>query len=174
MTADLTRRLLSIDLLDEDEHACLDGWGNRAVLTRPAPPAVSIPVLFAAQGARTAEAVPISCGEHAWTYREVEEAANRLAHLLAGQGAGPGRCVALLLERSAEAVVAMLAVLKTGAAYLPIDPALPASRIGFMLEDAAPIAAITTTGLADRLDGHDLLVIDVDDPRIQTYPATAL
>ena len=82
------------------------------------------------------------------TYRELEEAANRLAHLLAGQGVGPGQCVALLLERSAEAIVAMLAVLKTGAAYLPIDPALPAARIGFMLADAAPIAAITTAGLA--------------------------
>ena len=83
-----------------------------------------------------------------WTYREVEEAANRLAHLLAGQGVGAGQCVALLLERSVEAIVAMLAVLKTGAAYLPIDPGLPAARIGFMLEDAAPIAAITTAGLA--------------------------
>ena len=108
------------------------------------------------------------------TYRELEEAANRLAHLLAGQGVGPGQCVALLFSRSAEAIVAILAVLKTGAAYLPIDPGLPAARIGFMLADAAPIAAITTTGLADRLDGHDLLVIDVDDPRIDTQPSTAL
>ena len=87
-----------------------------------------------------------------------------MAHLLAGQGVGPGQRVALLLERSAEAIVAMLAVLKTGAAYLPIDPALPAARIGFMLADAAPIAAITTAGLADRLDGYDVVVIDVDDP----------
>ena len=63
--------------------------------------------------------------------------------------------MALLLSRSAEAIVAILAVLKTGAAYLPIDPALPAARIGFMVADAAPIAAITTTGLAERLDGHD-------------------
>ena len=83
---------------------------------------MSIPVLFAAQVARAPEAVAISWGEHSWTYREVEEAANRLAHLLAGQGVGPGQCVALLFSRSAEAVVAILAVLKTGAAYLPIDP----------------------------------------------------
>ena len=108
------------------------------------------------------------------TYRELDEAANRLAHLLAGQGAGPGQCVALLLERSAEAIVAILAVLKTGAAYLPIDPALPAARIEFMLADAAPIAAITTAGLRSRLDGYDLLVIDVDDPRVDTQPSTAL
>ena len=108
------------------------------------------------------------------TYRELDEAANRVAHLLAGQGVGPGQCVALLFSRSAEAIVAILAVLKTGAAYLPIDPGLPAARIGFMVGDAAPIAAITTTGLADRLDGHELLVIDVDDPRIDSYPGTGL
>ena len=138
VTADPTRRLSSMDLLDAGEHARLDGWGNRAVLTQPAPPPVSVPVLFAAQVARTPEAVAISFGERSWTYREVEEAANRLAHLLAAYGVGPGQCVALLLERSAEAIVAMLAVLKTGAAYLPIDPGLPAARIGFMVEDAAP------------------------------------
>ena len=63
-------------------------------------------------------------------------------------GVGPGQCVALLLERSAEAIVAMLAVLKAGAAYLAIDPGLPAARIGFMVADAAPMAAITTAGLA--------------------------
>ena len=156
------------------EHARLDGWGNRAVLTQPAPPPVSIPVLFAAQVARTPEAVAMSCGERSWTYRELDEAANRLAHLLAGHGVGPGECVALLFSRSAEAIVAILAVLKTGAAYVPIDPALPAARIEFMLDDAAPIAAITTAGLADRLDGRDLLVIDVDDPAIDTQPSTAL
>ena len=174
MTADPARRVASIDLLDEAEHARLDEIGNRAVLTQPAPMPVSIPVSFAAQVTRTPEAVAISCGERSWTYREVEEAANRLAHLLAGHGAGPGACVGLLLPRSAEAVVAIVAVLKTGAAYVPIDPGLPAARIGFMLADAAPIAAITTAGLAGRLDGCDLLVIDVDDPRIHTQPGTAL
>ena len=153
ITADPTRRLSSIDLLDAGEHARLDAIGNRAVLTAPATTPVSIPALFAAQVARAPEAVALVCGEVSWTYRELDEAANRLAHLLFGQGVGPGQCVALLLERSAEAIVAMLAVLKTGAAYLPIDPVLPAARIGFMLDDAAPIAAITTAGLRSRLDG---------------------
>ena len=163
-----------MDLLDAAEHARLDEIGNRAVLTQPAPTPVSIPVLFAAQVARTPEAVAMSCEGRSMTYRELDEAANRLAHLLAGQGVGPGQCVALLFPRSAEAIVAMLAVLKTGAAYLPIDPALPAARIGFMLADAAPIAAITTAGLGRRLDGHDLLVIDVDDPAVDAQPGTAL
>ena len=174
MTADPTRRLSSMDLLDAGEHARLDGWGNRAVLTRPASTPVSIPALFAAQVARAPEAVAISCGERSWTYRELDEAANRLAQLLAAHGVGPGECVALLLSRSAQAIVAIVAVLKTGAAYVPIDPGLPAARIGFMIEDAAPIAAVTTTGLADRLDGCDLLVLDVDDPAVEDQPCTAL
>src|SRR6201999_1473981 len=135
---------------------------------------VSVPAVFAAQVARTPEAVALSCDGRSMTYRELDEAANRLAHLLVAQGAGPGQCVALLFSRSAEAIVSILAVLKTGAAYLPIDPALPASRIGFVLADAAPVAAITTAGLADRLDEFDGVVIDVGDPAIDTQPATAL
>ena len=149
MTADQGRSLSSVDLLDEAEHARLDEIGNRAVLTQPVTAPVSIPVLFAARVAQSPDAVALVCEGRSWTYREVEEAANRLAHLLAGQGVGPGECVALLFSRSAQAVVAMLAVLKTGAAYLPIDPAVPAARIKFMIADAAPMAAITTAGLAE-------------------------
>ncbi len=176
MTADPLARLSSIDVLDGGEHARLDGWGNRAVLTAP-PTLVSIPVLFAAQVARTPDAVAISCGQRSWTYREVEAAADRLVQLLVAEGVGPGRCVALLLERSAEAVVAIVAVLKTGAAYLPIDPAVPDARIEFMLNDAAPIAALTTTALRPRLHGYEMAVIDggdIDARPIQGYPGTGL
>ncbi|WP_131812455.1 non-ribosomal peptide synthetase, partial [Mycobacterium mantenii] len=174
MAADPGRRLSSVDVLDPGEHASLDGWGNRAVLKAPPPTSASVPVLFAAQVARAPKAVALVSGEHSWTYREVEDAANRLAHLLADQGAGPGQCVALLFPRCAEAIVAILAVLKTGAAYLPIDPALPAARIGFMVADAAPVAAVTTSALAERLTESGLRVIDVDDPCIDTYPDTSL
>src|SRR5262249_43183782 len=107
------------------------------------------------------------------TYRELDHAANRLAHLLAVQGACPGQVVALLFPRCIEAIVAILAVLKTGAAYLPIDPAYPDTRIEFMLADATPIAAITTANLSSRLDGCDLAVIDIEDPRIDTQPITS-
>ena len=174
MTADPTRRLSSVDLLDGGEHARLDGWGNRAVLTQPAPTSMSIPVLFAAQVARTPEAVAVTFDGRSMTYRELDEAANRVAHLLAGHDAGPGACVALLFSRCAEAIVAILAVLKTGAAYLAIDPMHPDARIGFLLADAAPIAAITTADLAGRLDGCELLVIDVNDPAVDTQRSTAL
>src|SRR6201993_4715771 len=127
---------------------------------------MSVPVLFAAQVARTPEAVAVSFAGRSLSYRELDEAANRLAHLLIARGAGPGRCVALLFSRSLEAVVAIVAVLKTGAAYLPIDPVVPGARIEFMLKDAAPMAAVTTGGLVDRLQGYGLRVIDVEDPRI--------
>ncbi|WP_156781176.1 non-ribosomal peptide synthetase, partial [Mycobacterium gordonae] len=174
MTADPSRRLSSIDLLDRAEHARVDEIGNRAVLSRPAAPTASVPALFAAQAARTPQAVAISFEGQTMSYRELEETATQWAHLLAGQGVGPGQCVALLFSRSAEAIVAILAVLKTGAAYLPIDPSLPAARVGFMIADAAPIAAITTSRLRSRLHGHDLAVIDVTDPRIDTCPETEL
>ena len=90
MTADPTRRLSSMDVLDAGEHARLDEIGNRAVLTEPATAPVSIPVLFAAQVARTPEAVALTFEGRSMTYRELDEAANRLAHLLAGHGVGPG------------------------------------------------------------------------------------
>jgi hypothetical protein len=80
MTADPGRRLSSMDLLDAAEHAQLERWGNRTGLTQPVGVPVSIPVLFGAQVARTPEAVAISAGKRSWTYREVKQAANRVAH----------------------------------------------------------------------------------------------
>ena len=172
LSSDPECRLSSVDLLDDVEHARLDRWGNRAVLTEPASQA-SVPALFAAQVARTPDAVALVCDGRSLTYRELEDSANRLAHLLADRGAGPGHCVALLFPRSTEAIVAILAVLKAGAAYLPIDPALPAARIEFMFADTAPVAAVTVAELAAQLDGFDVPVVDVGDiadPRLD-YPA---
>ncbi len=174
MTTDPARPLSTMDVLEEREHVRLDGWGNREVLTRSVSAPVSIPGSFAAQVARAPEAVAVTCGEHSLTYREVDEAANRLAGLLADGGVGPGRRVAMLLPRSAEAIVAILAVLKTGAAYVPIDPAVPPARIEFMLDDAEPIAAITNAGLLDKLGGRDLLVIDIDDLSADGSSGTSL
>ncbi len=174
MTADPARRLSSLDVLDEAEHVRLDEMGNRALLTHPVPVAVSVPELFAAQVASAPEAVALTFGDQSMTYRQLDEAANRFAHLLSGHGVGTGSCAALLLERSAQAVVAMLAVLKTGATYLAIDPTLPAARMEFMLTDAAPIAVITTADLRPRLDGRDMAVVDLNDPAVDAQPSTAL
>ena len=173
MTTDPTAALCRIDTLDDADHTRLDGWGNRAVLTAPAPAAASIPAVFATQVAATPDAVALTCGQQCLTYRQLDEASNRLAHLLIGHGARPGQYVALLMPRSAQAIVAILAVLKTGAAYLPIDPAQPPQRIDFILNDANPIAAITTTELCSRLDGFNLAAIDINDPGIDTQPSIA-
>ena len=164
-----------MDVLDGGERARLDEIGNRAVLTAPATAPVSIPVLFAEHVARC----PGGGGDHAAggargpTGNSTRPQTGwRTCWPRTGRARGSvWRCC---WTRSAEAIVAMLAVLKTGAAYLPIDPAVPAARMEFMIADAAPIAAITTAGLADRLDGCDLAVIDVDDPAVDAQPSTAL
>ncbi|WP_435590103.1 amino acid adenylation domain-containing protein [Mycobacteroides immunogenum] len=174
MTADPATRLSSIDLLDAGEHDRLDKWGNRAVLTRPEPALTSIPELFAAQVARAPEAVAITCGERSWSYGELDATANRLANHLVTRGARPGERVALLLPRTGEAIAAILAVLKTGAAYLPIDPAHPDSRVEFVLGDAAPIAAVTTAELLPRLAASGVSAIDIDDPAVSQQSAAAL
>ncbi|WP_165609875.1 AMP-binding protein, partial [Mycolicibacterium fortuitum] len=162
MTANLTRRLSSIDFLDEDEHAELFDWGNRAVLTNAARVSAPVTELFAAQATRSRDAVAVAFDGRQMSYGELDELSNRLAHHLVGLGAGPGQRVAVLLPRSADSVVAILAVLKSGAAYLPIDPLHPDARVEFMLGDAAPVVAVTTAGLAGRLSGSDLEVVELD------------
>ncbi len=176
MTADPQRRLSSVDVLSEAEHARLDEWGNRAALARSGGAPVTIPAAFGAQAIRTPDAAAVTFEGVSMTYRELDECTNRLAHLLVGQGVGPGQRVALLLPRSAEAIVAMLAVAKTGATYVPIDPTVPAARMQFVLGDSAPIAAITTAALADRLSEQNLRVLDIAaiaDPAIGSHPSTA-
>src|SRR3954449_5952623 len=173
MVGDRGGGVSAVDVLDVVEYARLDGWGNRAVLSEPVATAVSVPAVFGEHVARAAEAVAISCEGRSMTYGELDEASNRLAHLLIGLGAGPGERVGLLLNRSAEAVVAMLGVLKTGAAYVPLDPGHPDARIGFVLGDAAPVAVVSTAQLGARL-GADVVVVDVDDPAIAAQPSTGL
>ena len=174
MAADPDRRLSSLDLLHDDEHAELASIGNRAVLTRPDAEAISVPEAFAAHVAATPEASALTFDCRSWSYRELDESSNRLAHLLSANGVGPGEQVVLLSERSAHAVIAILAVLKAGGAYLPIDPSVPESRLEFVLNDACPVAVLTTAALRSRFDGHDFAVFDVEDPAADAQPATAL
>ncbi|CAM5717330.1 D-alanine--D-alanyl carrier protein ligase [Streptomyces antimycoticus] len=98
--------------------------------------------LFAVWARRTPTAPALVADDHEWSFGEVERWANRLAHHLIGQGVGPERVVALVLPRSAELVVAELAVAKAGGAYLPIDPAHPEERRAMMLADARPVAVL--------------------------------
>src|ERR1043166_9924856 len=92
---------------------------------------------FDRQAAKSPGAMAVVCGEQSLTYRELNVRANRLAHYLRRFGVTTEKMVAIRLDRSIEALVAILGVLKAGGAYLPIDPAYPAERVAFMLEDAA-------------------------------------
>ena len=167
MVADPMRRLAAIDVLDDVERARLDDWTNTAALAEPVRTTASIPEVFAARVTRAPNAMALTCMGLSLSYRELDNASNRLAQKLVLHGASPGRRVALLLlPRCTEAIVAMLAVLKTGAAYVPIDPAHSAARMAFVLADAKPIAVITTAALRGRLDSDDVLVVDVADPAL--------
>ncbi|MEV5361098.1 AMP-binding protein, partial [Micrococcus luteus] len=165
MTADANRRLLSLDLLDEDELDDLDVWANREVLSRPAPVVGSLVAMFAAHVAGTPDAVAVSFAGGWLSYRELDEASDRLAGVLSGFGAGPGERVVVLSGRSVDAVVAIFAVLKTGAAYVPVDPVVPDARLGFIVADAAPVVAIVADDVVDRFGGVDVEVLSMGDPR---------
>ncbi|USQ85070.1 amino acid adenylation domain-containing protein [Streptomyces phaeoluteigriseus] len=112
----------------------------------PVPPTTLVGPIEA-QAVRTPDATALVYGDTHLTYAELDARANRLAHHLQGLGAGPGTVVAVSVPRSVELIVSLLAVLKAGAAYLPLDPDYPAPRLEFMLQDAAPVCAV-----ADRAD----------------------
>ncbi|WP_304452145.1 non-ribosomal peptide synthetase [Nocardiopsis sp. YSL2] len=158
--ADPDRPVGTLDLLDADEaDAVRDAWHGPAL---PAPCARTLPALFAAQAARTPDATAVVCGTTRYTFAELDARANRLAHQLRRRGARPERIVALQLPRSAETLVAILAVLKSGAAYLPIDPEYPAERRSTIVADADPVLAVTTSDQAP-CGNADLLYLDRTD-----------
>jgi len=126
-----------------------------------------LPALFEAQAARTPNRPALTHGGATLSYAELNRQANRLARHLIALGAGPERRVALMLPRSGEAVVALLAVLKTGAAYVPIDPDYPAERIGFMLDDAKPVLLLAHGETLARVEGVDAPpILRLDDPAL--------
>ncbi|MFD4657159.1 amino acid adenylation domain-containing protein [Kitasatospora sp. NPDC058444] len=130
-----------VELLSAEERAALPVAGAALPAELPL-----VPAAFAAQAARTPEAVALVCGDTRLTFAELNVRANRLAHHLIGRGIGPESVVALALPRSAETVVAMLAVHKAGGAYLPLDADHPADRTARTLADAAPALVLTDDG----------------------------
>ncbi|MFE2677856.1 amino acid adenylation domain-containing protein [Streptomyces hygroscopicus] len=148
VTGDPGLRISEVDVLSAAERErVLVEWNDTA---RPLP-ARRVHELYEAQAARTPSAVAVVSGGVELTYAQLDERANRLAALLAARGAGPERLVAVALPRSADLLVALLAVLKTGAAYLPLDPEHPKDRIGYTLRDARPTLALATSATAPLL-----------------------
>ncbi|MFJ9752209.1 amino acid adenylation domain-containing protein [Streptomyces chartreusis] len=154
----LLARLGGLD--PDEERRILTEWSGTAE-SGPAPARrTTIPELFAERAARTPDAVAVTAGTTSLTYRELDERANRLAHLLAARGAGPETFVAIALPRGADLIVAVLAVLKSGAAYLPLEPAHPADRVAHTLHDARPVLLLTGTD-ADVPAAPDLPRVDL-------------
>ncbi|MEU8924563.1 amino acid adenylation domain-containing protein [Kitasatospora sp. NPDC048545] len=175
MAADPGRRVGEVELLSARERQrVLRDWNDTATEV----PADTVPELFAARAAHTPAAPAVRYLDTELTYAELDARANRLAHELIARGIGPGRLVALALPRSEQVVVALLAVLKAGAAYLPVDPSYPADRVAFMLDDAAPACVLSTGEVAAALPGGPgLPVLALDDEAVRhsvaDRPATA-
>ncbi|WP_455754243.1 amino acid adenylation domain-containing protein [Streptomyces erythrochromogenes] len=149
--------------LPEPERAGLLELGDD---TGHAFPDVSVADLFAAQAARTPGDTALVFEDERLTYAELDARANRLARALRARGAGPEQVVALGLPRSADFVVALFAVLKTGAAYLPLDLDHPVDRLAAMVEDAGPLCLVTVdpvAGRVPRVAGVPLLELDAPD-----------
>jgi amino acid adenylation domain-containing protein len=111
----------------------------------------SLVALFAEVVARAGGSTAVTLDGQSITYFELDQVSNRIASALGERGAKPGTIVAICLERSIGMIAAMLAVVKTGAAYLPLDPGYPVARIAETIADAHPVAVITTRGLCDRI-----------------------
>ncbi len=137
-------RVGSVEVLSADEFGQLVwGFNDTAVEV----PWVSLPELFARRVAEFPDVLAVVFEDVRLTYAELDEVSDRLARVLRAAGAGPESTVALMLPRSQWLPVALLAVVKTGAAYLPVDPEYPADRIEFMFADADPVCVVTSSGV---------------------------
>ncbi|MFI9841242.1 amino acid adenylation domain-containing protein [Nonomuraea sp. NPDC051941] len=150
-----------LDLLDPAERRRLvSEWNEESA---PAATPECLHEAFEAQAARTPDAVAVDGPGGPIGYRELSERAAGLAGRLRAAGVGPERPVAVLLERSSRAVVTLLAVLRAGGVYAPLDPAQPAERLALLLDDLAPAAVVTASHLLDRLGPIPAPVLTVDD-----------
>ena len=154
------RRISELPLLQSEEEQQLVVEWNRTASDFPRTSCIHD--LFHQQATRTPDEVALISGEQRLTYRELDQTANRLAHFLRRQGVGPESVVAVATGRSISMAVAVLAVLKAGAAYLPLDPEYPDERLSFMLEDARVSAVLTEQHLVQRLPSQCPRVICLD------------
>ncbi|HET7232832.1 MAG TPA: amino acid adenylation domain-containing protein, partial [Longimicrobium sp.] len=144
---------------DGERRLMLEEW-NRADPADAAQPCAH--QLVEARADRTPDAVAVTHGDVSLSYRELDERANRLANHLIGLGVRVDDRVGLSLERGAEMMVAVLGILKAGAAYVPLDPAYPADRLAYMLQNSAAPVIVTQEGVAEKLPAGDVTVVRVD------------
>ncbi|MBK6016196.1 non-ribosomal peptide synthetase [Streptomyces sp. MBT53] len=160
-----------IDVLDAAERNQVLAERNT---TNRSVPAATFTGLFEARAAERPDALAVEAGEVRLGYRELDERANQLAHHLRALGAGRGSVVGLCVERGADLVVGLLGIMKTGAAYVPLDPGYPADRLAFMLRDSGARLVVTERHSRTALD-PDIVAVDLtgDRDRIGQRPVTA-
>jgi amino acid adenylation domain-containing protein/thioester reductase-like protein len=159
------KRLSELSVLDDaDRHLLLREWNATA---SEFPSGAVVHALFEQQAARTPDAVAVRFNGVDCSYAELNRRANKLARYLCERSAGPGMLAGVCMERSIDMVVAVLAVLKTGAAYVPIDPAYPPDRIALVLEDARTCLLVTQAPLLARLPQMEAGVVCVDEEAAQ-------
>jgi amino acid adenylation domain-containing protein len=161
VTAHPGRPIGQIDLLSAAERdQILSGWNDTAT----AYPETTVHQLVAAQAARTPDAIAVAHRERRLRYAELDDRADGLAARLRRHGVTRGAKVGICAERSPELVIALLGVLKAGAAFVPLDPEYPAERLGFMIEDAGISVVITHEQARDQVPSGAGVVIDLDEP----------
>ncbi|WP_266159409.1 non-ribosomal peptide synthase/polyketide synthase [Dyella silvatica] len=164
LASDLSQPMTRLDLLSPAEHEQWHAWNA----TTHAVPATTLPTLFEQQVQRTPAAVAAIFESQQLSYSELNQRANRLAHALIAAGTGPESIVAVALPRSLDLIVALLAVLKAGAAYLPLDTDYPVERLAYMLEDARPTRVLSRSDIAKALpDTAPLWLLDNADTLAQ-------
>jgi amino acid adenylation domain-containing protein len=160
-----------LQLLPQPEQRKLLAWNS----DRAYPVDRCLHELIAAQVERTPDAPALTFENQSVTYRELDNRANQLAHHLRTLGVGPDVLVSIFMERSVEMVVGLLAVLKTGGAYVPIDPAYPPDRVAFILEDTAAPVLLTQKSLSSALPPHSARVVCLDEQQGgMTEPLTTI
>ncbi|MGN7308277.1 non-ribosomal peptide synthetase DhbF [Bacillus subtilis] len=171
--SDPDEQIGNLDILAPEEHSSMvTDWQSVSEKI----PHACLPEQFEKQAALRPDAIAVVYENQELSYAELNERANRLARMMISEGVGPEQFVALALPRSLEMAVGLLAVLKAGAAYLPLDPDYPADRIAFMLKDAQPAFIMTNTKAANHIPPvENVPKIVLDDPelaeKLNTYPA---
>ncbi|WP_344646464.1 amino acid adenylation domain-containing protein, partial [Streptomyces durmitorensis] len=161
IAADPELPVARLDLLGPAERdLLLHGHNDTAVPVE----AATLPGLFEQRAAATPDAVTVECADRSLTYRELDARANRLARELIRHRVAAETVVAVSLPRSPDLVVALLAVMKAGGTYLPVDSAYPADRIAYMLEDSRTLLILADTTTADALPDLAVPVLRLDDP----------
>jgi amino acid adenylation domain-containing protein/non-ribosomal peptide synthase protein (TIGR01720 family) len=166
-------RLSEIVLTDADEHRrVVEEWNQT---DRPYPRGVCLHELFESHVRERPEAEALVWGDERLGYAELDARANRLAHHLRRHGVGPDSRVGVLLERSAELIVSILAIIKAGGCYVTLDPSYPAERLRMMLADAGAAVLVTRMGAAAAVDAEEMhtLFLDAAAEAVAAEPAHA-